>query len=90
MPTLMTFATKIRELRESKGYSYRKVHELTGFDYSNLSKIEKGRLSPPDAVWVIRLARVLEADVLELLELSDAPYEILELARGRFSESVIL
>ena len=77
----MTFAERIRELREQKGYSYRKVHELTGFDFSNLSKIEKGRLNPPDAVWVIRLANAFEADMVELLELSEAPEEILELAK---------
>lgn len=77
----MTFAERIRELREAKGYSYRKVSELTGFDYSNLSKIEKGRLNPPDAVWVIRLAKAYEADMVELLELSQAAPEILELAR---------
>jgi transcriptional regulator with XRE-family HTH domain len=84
----MTFAERIRELRKSKGYSYRKVHEITGFDYSNLSKIEKGRLNPPDAVWVIRLANALDADVVELLELSEAPREILELARGSYAVPV--
>lgn len=84
----MTFAERIRELRESKGYSYRKVHEITGFDYSNLSKIEKGRLNPPDAVWVIRLARAFDADVVELLELSEAPNEILELAKGSVAAPV--
>ncbi len=86
----MTFAARIRELRESKGLSYRQVYELTGFDYSNLSKIEKGRLNPPDAVWVIRLAKAFDADVVELLELSQAPVEILDLARGRSLERLAL
>jgi len=50
----------IRELRLKAGLTLRHFCQLTGFDPSNWSKIERGLLSPPKSKAVlIEIARVL-------------------------------
>ena len=40
------FASRIREIRKSKGLTQEEVCEMTGIEVSNYSKIETGRVSP--------------------------------------------
>ena len=40
------FASRIREIRKSKGLTQEEICELTGIEVSNYSKIETGRVAP--------------------------------------------
>jgi transcriptional regulator with XRE-family HTH domain len=44
---LQKFGENLKELRIKKGLTLRKVCDLVGYDYSNWSKIERGRMAPP-------------------------------------------
>lgn len=44
---LQKFGKTLKNLRIKKGVSLRKICQLTGYDPSNWSKIERGRISPP-------------------------------------------
>ena len=74
------FGEKIRELRNSKGYSLRKLAPVVGVGFSYLSKIENSKLdfgdSPSEAL-IHKLAETLDGDEDELL-----------LIAGRIPESI--
>lgn len=40
------FASRIREIRKSKGLTQEEICELTGIEVSNYSKIETGKVAP--------------------------------------------
>jgi transcriptional regulator with XRE-family HTH domain len=44
---LQKFSNTLKNLRIQKGYSLRNICKLTGYDPSNWSKIERGKISPP-------------------------------------------
>ncbi len=44
---LQKFGNDLKELRIKKGLTLRKACDLVGYDYSNWSKIERGRIVPP-------------------------------------------
>lgn len=44
---LQKFGKELKNLRIQKGLSLRKVSQLTGYDPSNWSKIERGKISAP-------------------------------------------
>ena len=57
---MITFGEFIRELRLKAGLTLRHFCQLTGFDPSNWSKVERGLLSPPKSKTVlIEIARAL-------------------------------
>ncbi|MCL5733114.1 MAG: transcriptional regulator [Patescibacteria group bacterium] len=41
------FGERLKKLRVESNLSLREMSKLTGYDPSNLSKIERGRISPP-------------------------------------------
>jgi len=44
---LKKFGNTLKNLRIQRGYSLRNICKLTGYDPSNWSKIERGKISPP-------------------------------------------
>jgi transcriptional regulator with XRE-family HTH domain len=68
----LTFGGEIRRLREQKKLRLADVAAQVGVDQTYLSKVENDRLPHTPSPKVIhRLAEVLEADELYLLELAD-------------------
>lgn len=72
------FGEHLKQLRKRKDWSVRKLALRVGMDPSYLRRIEEGERPPPDLVYIARLAKELEVDVMELLELAEAPRDILE------------
>ena len=57
---LLRFGKIIKELRINKGLSLREVCKLIGYDASNWSKVERGRIAPPsDKQILAKCARAL-------------------------------
>lgn len=44
---LERFGQQLKKLRKKEGHTLRAICKLTGYDPSNWSKIERGKLSPP-------------------------------------------
>lgn len=61
---------KLRRIREQKSLSLRELERLSGVDYSSISKIETGE-SSPKLETMVRLARALEVDLSELIDLEE-------------------
>lgn len=77
MAVTTTLGDKIRELRRNKRYSLKEVADITGIDYTYLSKVENDR-HIPSIDTVARLADILGGSLSELLDLSkQLPAEIL-------------
>lgn len=53
------FATRLRSLREKRGYSLRELAELSGISYETIRSYEEGRRKNPDWYSLERLVRVL-------------------------------
>jgi HTH-type transcriptional regulator, competence development regulator len=66
------FGRRIRELRKAASLMQRELAERIGVDVTYISKMENDRLEHPPSLRIIQdLARVLEADELELMSLTD-------------------
>ncbi len=65
-----TFGTMLRSLRQRAGLSQRDLAQRAGLDFSYLSKIETGRLSPPAADTIVLLCSFLGVAAEELLALT--------------------
>lgn len=61
------FGKKLKEKRREAGFSQRKLAEIVGVDFSYISKLENGRLPPPAAATVVRMAEILGCSDDELL-----------------------
>lgn len=60
MTTLNKFGKTIKDLRIKKELSLREVCKLTGYDPSNWSKIERGKMSPPSSEKILnKWAKIL-------------------------------
>lgn len=58
---LQKFGSNLRDLRIKKGVSLRKICQLTGYDPSNWSKIERGKISPPSDLAILgKWAKILD------------------------------
>lgn len=69
---MMTLGQRIKELRRQRRLTQRQLAENVGIDYTYLSKIENDRLEHTPSIKTLQdLARVLEVDELELMELAD-------------------
>jgi transcriptional regulator with XRE-family HTH domain len=66
----MEFGDRLRELRHGKGLNQRELADEVGIDFTYLSKIETGKMSPPSQDTIRKLADVLGADLDELLVLA--------------------
>lgn len=70
----LTFGQKIRELRKAKGLGQRPVAAKVGINFTYLSKIENDKVdfaAFPSEETIRKLAKVLEADVDELLLMAE-------------------
>ena len=70
----MTFGARLRELRKAKNLSQRALADLVGINFTYLSKVESEKLDfaqYPSEDLIRSLAKVLKADVDELLILAD-------------------
>ncbi len=70
----MKFGERIRQLRQEKGWTLRDLAPKVGVGFTYLSKVENGRLDFgdfPSEKLIRKLARVLDADLDELLLLAD-------------------
>ena len=66
----MEFGDRLRTLRHQKGLNQRELADEVGVDFTYLSKIETGKMSPPSQDTIRKLADVLDADLDELLVLA--------------------
>jgi transcriptional regulator with XRE-family HTH domain len=64
------FGTRLREIRKGTGMSQREVASKVKIDFTYLSKIESGTMSPPSEKVITKLAKVLGADKDELITLA--------------------
>lgn len=68
----MSLGERIKELRRSRHLTQRQLADLAGVDFTYLSKIENDRLEHSPSIKTLQdLARVLEVDELELMDLAD-------------------
>jgi transcriptional regulator with XRE-family HTH domain len=62
---------RIKELRKARGFTQRRLAEAVGIDFTYLSKIESGTIPySPSTKTLKKLAKELEVDELELLQLA--------------------
>ena len=64
----MTIRITIKEVREKKGVSLRKLEEETGIDRQYLADIENGKI-PTDEILFIEMVVISEALACSILEL---------------------
>jgi transcriptional regulator with XRE-family HTH domain len=75
----MTLGEYIKELRHQRRLTQRQLAEKAGVDFSYLSKIENNRLEHTPSIKTLQdLARVLEVDELELMDLANKVPPVLE------------
>lgn len=63
----VAFGTYVRQAREAKGMSSRRLASEAGLDPAYLSKIERGEFAPPGEEKIIALAQKLDINEDELL-----------------------
>lgn len=66
-----TFGERLREARVAKGYSLRKFSIAVDVSPTYLSQVEQGKVAPPTADRVERIAALLEESVDEWMALAD-------------------
>jgi HTH-type transcriptional regulator, competence development regulator len=66
----MTFGERLRQLRRDRQMNQRTLAARVGIDFTYLSKLENGRLDPPSAETIVKLAQALGANPDELLLLA--------------------
>jgi transcriptional regulator with XRE-family HTH domain len=70
MGIAVEFNSKLKQLRQERDISIRKLGEKTGISYSILNSIENGRFQPSREI-VVSLAYALKYDAIEeLLEIA--------------------
>src|SRR5258708_6485476 len=75
----MTLGQYLKELRRQRHLTQRQLAEQIGVDFSYLSKIENDRLEHTPSLKTLQdLAKALEVDVLELMELADKVPPVLQ------------
>jgi transcriptional regulator with XRE-family HTH domain len=79
----MTFGEKLRQLRQRRKLTQRKLAEKAGVDFSYISKIENDRMEHTPSVKTIRkFAAALDADELELMDAANKIPIVLESIAG--------
>ena len=58
--------TEIKKQREKKGFSLKKLSELSGVSDSIISDIEIGKVKNPGIMTVLKISKGLEVDIAEL------------------------
>lgn len=83
-----SFGEKFKDLRVSRGITLRAFCNQFGLDPGNISKLERGRLAPPDSEETLRTY----AGYLDIVEDSDDWNEFFDLARiekGRIPKDLL-
>lgn len=62
-----SFGLNLKRIRQSKGLSFRKLAQRCDIDYSNLNKIEKGKINISLST-ILELAKGLEIHPKELFD----------------------
>jgi transcriptional regulator with XRE-family HTH domain len=76
---MMTLGQRIRELRRQHRLTQRQLAEKVGVDFTYLSKIENDRLEHTPSIKALQdLAKALEVDELELMELANKVPPVLQ------------
>lgn len=57
---------RLRQLREQRGHSLRKLAQLSGVHYVSLARLEAGELDPRLST-VLKLAKALGVTIVELI-----------------------
>ena len=83
-----TLASRVKFLRSEKGMTLRQLSDASGASYSNLSKIETGKLSPTFDT-MERIAKGLGVTISDLLAFGSTPSETGRMAVTRNGEGVI-
>ncbi len=65
------FGSIIRYLREKQGYSLKDLEDMTDISPSYINRLENGARACPSYPIVEKLAKALNADVTELLEIAE-------------------
>jgi len=79
----MDFGERLRHLRLQQGLSQRKLAEKVNINFTYLSKIETGKMSPPAQDTIQRLAEALDADADELLVIAGrVPDDVKDVVTG--------
>jgi len=73
-----SFGQLVREARERRGYSLRRLAAETGIDYSRLAKIEHGTRPAPELSALRRLSDVLDLDMADLVVAAGTSREVME------------
>ncbi len=81
----MAIGESMRFLREEKGYSLKKVEELTGIDNGNLSRYERN-LNIPNIEICMQLAKLYCVSIDELVGKSDLGYVNIQSSAPALSE----
>jgi transcriptional regulator with XRE-family HTH domain len=66
----MDFGSSIRKLRKERGISLRDLADRVKIDFTYLSKIENGKVDPPSERIIKLVAKELDTDSEELLNLA--------------------
>ncbi len=61
------FSERLKEERRKAGISQRRLAELAGVDFSYISKLENGRMPPPAADTIVKIAQSIGCASEELL-----------------------
>lgn len=64
------FGQSLKEIRQHKRMSQRKLAEKIGVDFTYISKIENGVQPPPSEETILRIAEVFEEDKVDWIFLS--------------------
>ena len=67
----MTFGERLRQLRLERKINQRELAARVQIDFTYLSKIENGRMPPPAASTIVKLAGALDVHADELLLLAE-------------------
>lgn len=69
---LLRFAAHLTKMRQDKGYSIRQLAAASGLEYSQVQRIEKGKVNFAFTT-LVSLAQGLDMDMNDLLEGYKAP-----------------
>jgi transcriptional regulator with XRE-family HTH domain len=65
------FGSMLRYLREKQGYSLKDLENITGISPSYINRLERGARACPSYPIIEKLAKALNADIAELLEIAE-------------------
>jgi transcriptional regulator with XRE-family HTH domain len=82
------FGERLRELREEKKYSIKKLATTLGVNYTYVSKIENNRSIPSSEV-IEKLATVFNVDISELkLQAGKIPDDVMDILKNNPKEVI--